>query len=648
MKKLSPLFLFTALSLILIFSTGGSDSGSAGGNFPLSPDSKQITSFGFANPASRGIIDETKKTVTVTVPFGTDLSTLAAVFTTSGAKMTACETEQTSGITENDFSGPVPYTVTAEDGTTREYTVNVTAAKSSAKKITSFSIDGQNRSVVNKTTITVVMPFDTDLTSLSPSITHTGASISPEPGIAVDFTSPVTYTVMAVDGSKKDYTVRVNLAPYSWIKTVGGSGDDIGSSICHDRSGNVYVTGYFSGTADFGGINASSRGAADAFIVKYSPEGACLWLKTFGGDDEESDAAYGNTIAADAHGNIYAAGSFAGTVNFDGDSATAGGDSDIYIIKYDTNGKRDWVKTMGGVKPDDLLSICTDISGSICVTGFFGDTVNFGGGDVSGNKYGTGDIFIAKYSPRGNLLWVKTAGGPGQDQGYSICTDSAGDIYATGWFTGPVSFGDEVRTSNGSLDVFIVKYSSDGMYQWGRTIGGRDTDFGASICTDRSNSVYVTGSFMNNVDFGNGTIISSCGADDIYIAKYDRDGAFMWVKTAGGSASDTGYSICADLTGNLYVTGYFSGSADFGSGNDLISTGEGDIFIARYLSSDGSFQQAKHYGGTGSAAGDNYGFSICTDSSGNVYATGSFAGTADFSANGRTSAGGWDLFIIRN
>lgn len=648
MKKLPSLVFLSAIYMILLAYTGCSDSSSSGGNFPLSADSKQITSFGFASPASTGIIDETKKTVKVAVPFGTDLSTLTAVFTTTGAKMTACETEQESGISENDFSGPVPYTVTAEDGTSREYTVNVTAAKNNSKKITSFSIDGQSRSVVNKSTITVVMPFDTDLSSLAPSITHTGASISPEPEVALDFTSPVTYTVIAADGSRKDYTVRVNLAPYSWIKTTGGSGDDIGSSICHDRSGNVYVTGYFSGTADFGGISVSSHGASDAFIVKYSPEGACLWLKTFGGDDEESDGAYGNSIAADSRGNIYAAGSFAGTVNFDGDSATSNGDSDIYIVKYDINGKKTWVKTMGGVKSDDLLSICTDISGSICVTGFFGDTVDFGGGDVSGNKYGAGDIFIAKYSPHGNLSWIKTAGGPGQDQGYSICTDTAGDIYATGWFSGPVNFGDEVRTSNGLLDVFIVKYSSDGKYQWDWTMGGRDTDFGASICTDRSNSVYVTGSFMNTVDFGDGTAVSSCGADDIYIAKYDRDGALQWVKTVGGAASDTGYSVCADLTGNLYVTGYFSGSADFGSGNYLTSTGEGDIFIARYLSSDGSFRQVKHYGGTGSAAGDNYGFSICTDSSGNVYATGSFTGTADFSAGGRTSSGGWDLFIIRN
>jgi formylglycine-generating enzyme required for sulfatase activity len=172
---------------------------------------KQMTSFGIATPASAGVIDETSKAVSVTVPYGTSLTSLVATFSFTGAKASVGGIEQKSGTTANDFSSPVIYTVTAADDSSCNYTVTVTVASSSAKDITSFSIGGKSATIWNST-ISLVLPYGTALTSLSPVITHTGVSISPASGTAQDFTNPVTYTVTAVDNSTKLYTVTVTAA----------------------------------------------------------------------------------------------------------------------------------------------------------------------------------------------------------------------------------------------------------------------------------------------------------------------------------------------------------------------------------------------------------------------------------------------------
>ncbi len=195
--------------------TMGCSGGSGGGNDPASSTSKEITSFEITNPAAAGVINESANTINVTVPFGTDVTKLVAEFVTTGVKTSVDGVEQKSSVTENNFASPVSYTVTAQDGTTAVYTVTVTAAAGNAKEITKFEIEGQSSSVTNGTGITVVMPNGTNLKSLSPDITHTGANVSPASGASQDFTNPVTYTVTAADGSQKKYIVTVTVAPGS-------------------------------------------------------------------------------------------------------------------------------------------------------------------------------------------------------------------------------------------------------------------------------------------------------------------------------------------------------------------------------------------------------------------------------------------------
>jgi len=171
---------------------------------------RAITSFGFASPYAVGSVDEANHTVSITVPYGTSVTTLTPVITHSGKSISPASGKRVG------FASPVTYTVTSENGDTQEYKVTVTVATNSAKAITSFDFTSPTASgYVDREnhTVAVIVPAGTDLTALVPSIAHTGASISPASGTAVDFTAPVDYTVTAMNGSTQSYMVTVTAVP---------------------------------------------------------------------------------------------------------------------------------------------------------------------------------------------------------------------------------------------------------------------------------------------------------------------------------------------------------------------------------------------------------------------------------------------------
>lgn len=178
--------------------------------------SKSITSFKFSDlsPEVIGSIDDSAQIVDLTVPYGTDVTALVPTITHTGASI-----QPNSGVAQ-DFTNPVTYTVTADDGTTKDYNVTVTVAKNSAKNITEFKFSQLSPEVIGNIsnkhkTIDLSVPYGTDIASLVPTITHTGQSVSPSSGVANDFTNTVTYTVTAANGSTKSYDVTVTVLPNS-------------------------------------------------------------------------------------------------------------------------------------------------------------------------------------------------------------------------------------------------------------------------------------------------------------------------------------------------------------------------------------------------------------------------------------------------
>lgn len=238
-------------------------------------------------------------------------------------------------------------------------------------------------------------------------------------------------------------------------------------------------------------------------------------------------------------------------------------------------------------------------------------------------------------------LWAQSTGGSGWDVGQAITTDATGCVYVTGSFQGTTVFSNTDITSYGAVDVFVVKYDSDGNMLWVRQAGGLGSDEGFGIATDSNGNCYISGYFSDSASFGNTILNSSSGVDnDIFVAKLDASGNWSWAKRAGGQQDNKCMGIDVDLYGNCYITGYFRGLAIFGDFG-FISAGNNDIFISK-LDPNGNWQWARRAGGTG----DDYGYGITSDPNGNVYCSGSFRIHADF---GSFTAGGGmdDLFVTK-
>ena len=349
-----------------------------------------------------------------------------------------------------------------------------------------------------------------------------------------------------------------------------------------------------------------------------------------------------NSIAVDTNGNSYVTGYFNGSATFGIITLTSNGSYDIFVAKLDSNGNWLWAKQAGGINYDCGNSIAVDASGNIYVTGRFRNTAIFDTTTVTGSN--SNDIFVAKLDSNGNWLWAKQAGVADNDCGYGIAVDASGNIYVSGWFQGVATFGyTNITSTVNSADIFVAKMDSNGNWLWVNKAGGTTTDNGNSIAVDSSGNIYVTGWFQGVATFGTTNIkITSNGDFDIFIAKLDSNGNWLWAKQAGGTKVDYGNSIAVDTNGNSYVTGiFYSATAAFGD-ITLESSGGVDIFVAK-LDSSGDWEQANKAGGTD----DDWVNGIAVDASGNSYVTGFFDISATFGYTTLINSGGYDIFVAK-
>jgi len=415
--------------------------------------------------------------------------------------------------------------------------------------------------------------------------------------------------------------IFAQLNPWLCTKKAGGTYDDYGYGIAVDACGNSYITGYFKGLATFGSTTLTSNGDYDIFVAKLDSNGNWLWAKNAGGTYD--DEGYG--IAVDASGNSYVTGYFADSATFGSITLTGYGYYDIFVAKLDSSGNWLWAKNAGGIYADSGYGIAVDASGNSYVTGYFRSGVYMEDGATFGSfyllGYGLNDIFVAKLDSSGNWLWVRNAGSSANEFGYGIAVDASGNSYVIGSFGNYAVFGSTVLTGSGGADIFITKLDSSGYWLWAKNAGGTSDDYGNGIAVDDSGNSYVIGDFYSNATFGSTTLTSN-GGYDIFIAKLDSSGNWLWAQNAGGTYHDYGYGIAVDASGNTYVTGGFEGTATFGS-TTLTSNGGYDIFIAK-LDNSGNWLWAQNAGGTGY----DEGYCIAVDAIRNSYVIGYFQGTA--------------------
>lgn len=332
-------------------------------------------------------------------------------------------------------------------------------------------------------------------------------------------------------------------------------------------------------------------------------------------------------------------GSFTGTAAFGTTTKTSAGSYDLFVAKYNTDGTLQWVQSAGGTNGEYGNDITVDGSGNVYVTGYFLGTVTFG--TTTKTSAGNYDLFVVKYNTTGTLQWVQTAGGTGADYGYGIAVDGSGNVYVTGSFFGTATFGAITKASAGADDIFVGRYDPVGVsWSWVQSAGGTLNEQGNGIALDAIGNVYVTGFFTGTATFGTTSKVSAGGLE-VFVTKYSSAGTIQWVQSAGGTGNDYSNSLAVDDVGSVYLAGAFTGTGAFGT-TTKTSAGNYDLFVARYDPA-GTLQWVQTAGGTNSDEAT----AIALDSNGNAYVTGSFYATATFGRTSKASAGLYDMFIGR-
>ena len=355
----------------------------------------------------------------------------------------------------------------------------------------------------------------------------------------------------------------------------------------------------------------------------------------------DSSKAETEAISTQADGSAIVTGLFTGIVTFGSTTLSSAGDNDIFVAKVDASGSYVWATRAGSGNPDGGYGVSALADGSAIVTGQFSGDVTFGSTTLSAAG---NDVFVAKINASGSFVWATKAGGTSTDKAWYVRTLADGSAILTGYFRGTATFGSTTLTSTGgSEDIFVAKVDASGSFVWATQAGGTtSTDEGVGVSTLADGSTIVTGVFEGPATFGS-TTLAGTGAADIFVAKINPSGSFSWVTQAGGTDEDEAFRTSTLADGSAIVEGYFTDVASFGPFT-LTSAGEEDYFVAK-VDSSGTFLWATRAGGTGDDGTESWGVSALVD--GSAIVSGSFENTADFGSTTLTSAGDWDVFVAK-
>jgi hypothetical protein len=358
--------------------------------------------------------------------------------------------------------------------------------------------------------------------------------------------------------------------------------------------GSAIVAGLFVGTVAFGSTSLTSAGSRDIFIAKVDASGAYVWATRAGSTG--FDAGYGVSTLAD--GSAIVTGQFTGTVVFGTTSLTASG-RDVFVAKVNSSGSFVWATRAGDSSTDKAWYVSTLADGSAIITGYYSGTIVFGTSPPLVSVAGSDDIFVAKISASGVFVWGTSAGGAtSSDEGIGVSAMSDGSAIVSGTFEGPATFGSTVLTGTGDSDAFVAKIDAAGSFVWATEAGGTSTDQAFRVSTLADGSAIFEGHFEGTATFGS-TTLASAGGEDYFVAKVTASGAFVWASRAGGSGDDgeESWGVSALADGSAIVTGSFELIADFGA-TSLTSAGGSDVFIAK-VDGSGGFLWAISAGGSG-------------------------------------------------
>lgn len=445
---------------------------------------------------------------------------------------------------------------------------------------------------------------------------------------------PHVFYVEAIDNSgyKSRASVEVTWRQIAgpaqpWSRRFGDASVQHSIGVAVDGAGDVLIVGDFDGTFSLGG--GSFTGTSDMFLAKLNRFGTHVWSKPFINTGMQNI----RDVAVEANGNVYIAGDFFSSINLGGSDLTSTAFKDVFVAKYDASGAHQWSQKYGGTNYDLATSIDADASGVAFTGQIWGGSVNFGGSPL-----GIG-IFVVKLDADGNHLWSRSLGGSSSGLA-DVQLDAASKVALAGNFTGTIDFGPGPIASLGGNDVFVAKLDPQGNHLWSRRAGDTDNQYGAAVAVDPAGNVTATGAFFGAIDLGTGSLVSD-GLTDVFVAGFADDGTPQWSERFGDAVQQAPTGVAAGPEGNIVVTGYYSGTMDFGGG-PLTSAGSADFFVAKF-DAQGNHIRSKQYGD----AANQLALRVTVDNTDDAIVYGEFHGSVDFGSGLHTSLGSQDLIVAR-
>lgn len=330
-----------------------------------------------------------------------------------------------------------------------------------------------------------------------------------------------------------------------------------------DVSGNSYITGYVTGETAFNTNNVlqTTPGNGDIYVAKYNTSGVLVWWKQFGGNF--SDRAYDLAIGPDQ--NIVVTGQFFGSLNFGSTNLQSAQNSkDIFLMKLDPTGNVIWARKEGGNLSENAFGVTVDHQNNVVLTGQFEGTSSIANQSFSSiidpfTNLPSYDLFISKYDPNGNPLWVKAGLAKKEDRGLAVAIDLQDNIFLSGQYSDTLQFAGNTYTNNGYNVGFITKLSPAGQVQFFNNLrAGSCLPYDLEV--NSSNQVVIVGDFLGNLNYYHNNSpnpIVNPYSKKIFALKIENNGQFVWANTLGSDSDLSARSVSIDPINNIYITGYF-------------------------------------------------------------------------------------------
>lgn len=348
-----------------------------------------------------------------------------------------------------------------------------------------------------------------------------------------------------------------------------------------DAQGNLYVFGASVSTADFGHGALGAEGGSDLLLAKYDAQGKPLWSRRFGDAEDQLATA----LALDTSGNVLLGGSFRGVLDFGGGVVLVSSslqDEDAFVAKLDGSGSALWAKRLGDAGAHQSVNaLGATQNGDVIVAGDFAGTLDLGGQPLTAaGKSPARDVFLGRLDASdGAHQWSLRLGDEGWQSGIDLGVDAWDGITLTGTLTGMVEFGETTLTADGT-DIYVARFEENGRATCASLFSTGEGDSPLALGVDPAGDVFVAGYYSGTLALG-GTLLSSEGAQDVFLTKQDPLCQAIWSRSFGSEGNEYAADLAVTAAGEVYLTLSAQGSVDMGGG---LQTGRGnaDVVLAKY------------------------------------------------------------------